>query len=200
MTDSAEADFDREHRAVLAGHALEHVSSVYTVPEPSWDEIEASDYTIEEWHVLSHYMDSIISTARKFKKKSHLSIAEQLGVGSKAGVRLGDHFIREGEGGKWKVKEPQALKDFIRDMDAWEVVNVGALGAVTVTRLTQFLEGLGIDSSSAIDTFMEREPDGQPITILPIDKAPKFAAKLEHGEKYIPKPKKPAKPRLEAGE
>lgn len=197
MVDPAEVD--REQRAVLAGHALEHVSSIYTVPEPSWDEIEASDYTIEEWHVLSHYMDSIISTARKFKKKSHLAIAEQLGVGTKAGIRLGDHFIREGEGGTWKVKDAIELGEWIDANDAWEIINLGAPGAVTVSRLREYLVASG-QSAEAAETFMERVPDGAPITILPIDKAPKFAAKLEHGERYIPKPKKSAKPRLEAKE
>lgn len=193
MVDPAEAD--REQQGNLAGSALMHIEDAYLVAEPNFDDAE---YTLEEWHALSSFADRLSAAARAFKKHCHKQIAQELGIGSKAGVRFGDHFIREGQGGTWKVKEPQALKDFIRDLDAWEVVNVASPGAVTMTRLSQFLEGLGADSSAAIDTFFEREPDGSLITVTPIDKAPKFAAKMEHGERYIPKPKKPAKPRLEA--
>lgn len=194
MTDPAEADREREGN--LAGSALMHIEDAYLVAEPNFDDAE---YTLEEWHALASFADRLSAAARAFKKHCHNQIAQGLGIGSKAGVRFGDHFIREGQGGTWKVKNPEGLREFIADVDGWDMVNLSAPGAVTYTRLKEFLIAAKW-SAETIDTFMEREPDGSLITVTPIDKAPKFAAKLSHGERYIPKPKKPAKPRLEAGE
>ena len=185
MVDPAEAE--REQNGNLAGSALMHIEDAYLVAEPSFDDAE---YTLEEWHALASFADRLSAAARAFKKHCHTQIAQELGIGSKAGVRLGDHFIREGQGGTWKVKDAIELGEWINENDAWEIINLGAPGAVTVSRLREYLVASG-QTPEAAETFMERIPDGSLITVTPIDKAPKFAAKLEHGQKYIPKPKKP---------
>lgn len=193
MVDPAEAD--REREGDLAGSALMHIEDAYLVAEPSFDDAE---YTLEEWASLESYAAAVIKAGQKFKDHARKQIAKVLGPN--VGVRFGDKFYRAKAGGGWKVKNPEGLRAWIEDNDAWDLVNLSANGAVTVTRLRERAVTLDMDPDALAETFMEWEADKQPLTVTDISYAPKFAAKLEHGEKYIPKPKKPAKPRLEAGE
>lgn len=198
MVDPAEAD--REREGDLAGSALMHIEDAYLVAEPNFDDAE---YTLEEWASLEGFAARVIEAGQKFKTHARQQMAKILGP--KVGVRFGDKFYRASAGGGWKVKNPEALRAWIERNDAWDVVNLSAVGAVTVTRLRERAVTMKMDPDALAETFMEWEPDKQPLTVTDIPYAPKFAAKLNHGEKYIPKavipkPKKPAKPRLEAGE
>jgi hypothetical protein len=193
MVDPAEAD--KEQQGSLAGSALMHIEDAYLVAEPNFDDAE---YTLEEWASLEGFAARVIEAGQKFKAHARKQMASILGP--KVGVRFGDKFYRASAGGGWKVKNAEGLRAWIEANDAWDLVNLSAAGAVTVTRLRERAVTLEMDPDTLAETFMEWEADKQPLTVTDIPYAPKFAAKLEHGEKYIPEPKKPAKPRLEAGE
>lgn len=185
----------------LGSRALEHVVTAYQIQEPDWDDLP--DYDIDELEKLSSYADAVVRAARSFKAEAAERIAAKLGKGTGIGVWVGDHFVREGQGYEWKLKEPEAAAQFIKDEDWRDVVNVKAKGAITMSRLVAYaqrraaedVEGIELDEESlrsveqtAKDTFFEREPTGGPVTITPRDRVQlKGALKLEDGQYYVPR-------------
>lgn len=192
-------DQDAEQRAELAGSALAYIEDAFLVESPDFDDAE---HSLEEWYTLATFAERLSTAARAFKKHCHNQIAQELGVGTRTGIRIGDDFVREGKGGKWKVKDPSGLMDWIAWHQAWDLINLKADGAVTVTRFKEWFTRPDEDGQSLsahnkkimqeaakimVKDYFTYETDNSPITITPISKASEAAKKLEHGERYVPK-------------
>jgi hypothetical protein len=208
MVDPAEAD--REYRAEAASSALELASHAYLAVEPDLRE-DIAEYPLEYALDVLSYLEALQSATRTVRKQVEEYVAEQLKPATY--YRHRDSVVKVGGSGSWKVKEETVnngtLAALIRE-DWPQAVNLKAQGAVTKTRITELatarvnpelpekarkeaVEGI-------IHYFFEYQKNDSAISLMPVDKAPKYAQALPEGERYIPKPKKPAKPRLEAGE
>lgn len=207
MVDPAEAD--REQRGHAAGSALELVSHAYLALE-----VDVSD-SIEEFDLdyaldVKSYLQAVRRAASEIEKQVDAFVAAQLQPATY--YRHRDSIVKVGGSGSWKVKEEVVnsgrLAEYIGP-DWPLIVNLKAVGAVTKTRL----EGLAVEKAQVSGdemliqqakaevarVFFEYKRNDSAISTMPLEKAPnKTVAALSPGERYIPKPKKPAKPRLEA--
>ena len=208
MVDPAEAD--REQRGHAAGSALELVSHAYLALE-----VDVSD-SIEEFDLdyaldVKSYLQAVRRAASEIEKQVDAYVAEQLKPATY--YRHRDDIVKVGGSGAWKVKEEVVndgrLAEYIGS-DWPYIVNLKAAGAVTKTRL----EGLAVEKAQVsgdemlieqakaevAKVFFEYKRNENAISVVRPEDAPKYAQALPEGERYIPKPKKPAKPRLEASE
>lgn len=201
------AEADREQRGHAAGSALELVSHAYLALE-----VDVSD-SIEEFDLdyaldVKSYLQAVRRAASEIEKQVDAFVAAQLQPATY--YRHRDSIVKVGGSGTWKVKEEPvnsgALAGYI-GVDWPQVVNLKAVGAVTVTRLEALAKKLAEEMEypenpiAVRDAFFEYKKNDSAISLVPLEKAPnKTVAALSPGERYIPKPKKPAKPRLEAGE
>lgn len=203
MVDPAEAD--REYRAEAAGSALELASHAYLAVEPDLRE-DIAEYPLEYALDVLSYLEALQSATRAVRKQVEEYVAEQLKPATY--YRHRDSIVKVGGSGTWKVKEEPvnsgALAAYI-GADWPQVVNLKASGAVTVTRLEALAKKLAEEMeypenpTAVRDAFFEYKKNDSAISTMPLEKAPnKTVAALSPGERYIPKPKKPAKPRLEA--
>jgi hypothetical protein len=202
MTDPAEAD--KEYRAEAAGSALELASHAYLAVEPDLRE-DIAEYSLEYALDVLSYLEALQSATRTVRKQVEEYVAEQLKPATY--YRHRDSIVKVGGSGAWKVKEEPvnsgALAGYI-GADWPQVVNLKASGAITVTRLEALAKKLAEEMEypenpvAVRDAFFEYQKNDSAISLMPADRAPKYAQALPEGERYIPKPKKPAKPRLEA--
>ena len=207
MIDPAEAD--REYRAEAAGSALELASHAYLAVEPDLRE-DIAEYPLEYALDVLSYLEALQSATRAVRKQVEEYVAEQLKPATY--YRHRDSIVKVGGSGSWKVKEEVVnsgrLAEYIGP-DWPLIVNLKAVGAVTKTRL----EGLAVEKAQVSGdemliqqakaevarVFFEYKRNDSAISTMPLEKAPnKTVAALSPGERYIPKPKKPVKPRLEA--
>lgn len=209
MVDPAEAD--REQRGHAAGSALELVSHAYMALE-----VDVSD-SIEEFDVdyaldVKGYLQAVRRAASEIEKQVDAYVAEQLQPATY--YRHRDSIVKVGGSGSWKVKEETVNNGTLAALiaDDWpQAVNLKAQGAVTKTRITELATARvnpelpdkarkeAVDG--VIHYFFEYKRNDSAISTMPLEKAPnKTVAALSPGERYIPKPKKPAKPRLEVAE
>lgn len=163
----------------LTAHDL--VERAYWVGDESEPEIE--DFDLEQLCALRNFVDDVARAARLVKKAVEERIARELGEGG--AVRYGDQFIKAGPGKEFVVKDPEAIVKFA-GADLAKLVNVK--NSIRVTSLKSLLIERGHEKDF-IDTFGDYEDDGKPLTVQPIDKAPKYAQKLEHGQRTFPKGK-----------
>lgn len=204
MVDPAEAD--REYRAEAAGSALELASHAYLAVEPDLRE-DIAEYPLEYALDVLSYLEALQSATRAVRKQVEEYVAAQLQPATY--YRHRDSIVKVGGSGAWKVKEEPvnsgALAGYI-GADWPQVVNLKASGAITVTRLEALAKKLAAemgypDNPAAVrDAFFEYKRNENAISVIRPEDAPKYAQALPAGERYIPKPKKPAKPRLEASE
>lgn len=199
MTDPAEAD--REYRAEAAGSALELASHAYLAVEPDLRE-DIAEYPLEYALDVLSYLEALQSATRTVRKQVEEYVAEQLKPATY--YRHRDSIVKIGGSGSWKVKEEKVNSGLLAGYIGAEwpqVVNLKASGAVTVTRIEALAKKFAAQydddpdleqvAQMARNEFFEYKQNDSAISLMPVDKAPKFAAKLEHGERYIPKPKKP---------
>jgi hypothetical protein len=199
---------EREQRGQAASSALELASHAYLAVEPDLRE-DIAEYPLQYALDVLSYLEALQSATRTVRKQVEEYVAEQLKPATY--YRHRDSIVKVGGSGAWKVKEEPvnsgALAGYI-GADWPQVVNLKASGAITVTRLEGLAKKLaaemGYDETKAAEetrrAFFEYQKNDSAISLMPADKAPKYAQALPEGERYIPKPKKPAKPRLEAGE
>lgn len=200
MTDPAEDE--AEQRARVRGSALELASTALCAVEPDLSG-DIADYDLEYALDVLGMLEALTTATREARRQLSEFIASKL-----EGVqyyRHRDQIIRVGRGGTWKVSNPEGLAGWLEFHRAWFLVNLSAQGAITKTRLEGFYsipeepdeqaqKILADARKKVVDTFMNREPSGGPITPLRLTDAPKKAQALEHGQSIA------AKPRLEAGE
>ena len=179
------SDTEAEQRGWAASSALELAETAYLVPASNVDiSGDIEEYDLDYLLDVNGYLEALQSAVRTVRRQLQQVIASRLeGVSY---YRHRDQIVRPGQGGTWKVRDANAMRDWINDNDAWEIVNVAAPGAITITRLKQYLAAVGMTPEAA-ETFMHREPSGGPITILRPEDAPKKAQALKHGESLAAK-------------
>lgn len=208
MVDPAEAD--REYRAEAAGSALELASHAYLAVEPDLRE-DIAEYPLEYALDVLSYLEALQSATRTVRKQVEEYVAEQLKPATY--YRHRNDIVKVGGSGAWKVKEEVVnsgqLAAFIGD-DWVHIVNLKASGAVTKTNIEHLAQvnapknatdaKLKEAADAARNQFFEYKRNENAISVMRPEDAPKYAQALPEGESFIPKPKKPAKPRLEAAE
>lgn len=202
---------EREYRAEAAGSALELASHAYLAVEPDLRD-DIAEYPLEYALDVLSYLEALQSATRTVRKQVEEYIAEQLKPATY--YRHRDSIVKVGGSGAWKVKEESVnngeLAAFIGN-DWIHIVNLKAQGAITKTNLellsqTKWCgpdatkEELEQAATYARQSFFEYKKNDSAISLMPVDKAPKYAQSLPEGQSYIPKPKKLGKPRLEASE
>ena len=144
---------------------------------------EAPTPDLDALCAFRNYVDDVGRAARLAKKIIEERISEELGEGGS--YRYGDQFIRASGSPKYKVTAPDELVAFAGD-DFPKLVNV--VNSVKIGALKSLLKERGHDEDF-IDTFGEYVEDDKPLSVMPIDKAPKWAQKLEPGARSFPKGK-----------
>jgi hypothetical protein len=184
MSDPAEEEAD--YRAYAKGSAIELATTAYCAVSPDLSG-DIADFDLTYALDVRGYLEALQSAVREARKQLDSFIAAKL-----EGVqyyRHRDQIIRPGQGGTWKVKNPDYLRSWVETHDAWDVVNLAASGAVTVTRLKERAVLIGANPETVAETFMERVPSGGPITVLRPQDAPKKAQALPDGGKIERKPR-----------
>lgn len=190
------SDPDREERAWAASSALELVSTSYLVADPDITE-DVADFPLPFALDVLSYLEALQSVTRKVRKQLEVRIAQQL-YGVKY-YRHHDSIVKVGGSGTWRVKD-EAVNDgtlaaFIGE-DWPQIVNLKASGAVTKTRLeslakqradTDDPEWLEEVARLVRSTLFTYETNDDAISVMPLDKAPKSAQKLEDGKSIAAK-------------
>lgn len=207
---------DSEERAHAAGCALELTSNAYLVVEPDLRE-DIEEYSLSFALDVKGYLQAVRRAASEIEKQVDTYVAAQLQPAIYYCHR--DSIVKVGGSGAWKVKEEPVnsgeLAMYVGD-DWITSVNLKAQGALTVTRLEELEvkrlrqlmkpdaepseESIKMAKNVIRQHFFEYKRNENAISVMRPEDAPKYAQALPAGERYIPKPKKPTKPRLEAGE
>jgi hypothetical protein len=201
---------EREQRGQAASSALELASHAYLAVEPDLRE-DIAEYPLQYALDVLSYLEALQSATRTVRKQVEEYVAEQLKPATY--YRHRDSVVKIGGSGSWKVKEEKVNSGLLAGYIGAEwpqVVNLKASGAVTVTRIEALAKKFAAQydddpdleqvAQMARNEFFEYKQNDSAISLVPVDKAPKYAQALVEGERYMPEPKKPAKPRLEAGE
>jgi len=96
-------------------------------------------------------------------------------------VRFGDTVYRMSVDRKERVIDPRALADWLRD-DWHHVVPLSHSTPLKKTGLRAICERRGVEYETVRDSFIDVEWGGPKLSAIPIDRAPKYARGLEHGE------------------
>jgi hypothetical protein len=210
MTDPAEAE--REQRGMAAGSALELTSHAYLALDFDASP-DIKEYDLGYALDVKSYLQAIRRAASEIEKQVDAFVAAQLQPATY--YRHRDNIVKVGGSGAWKVKEEpvnNGLLAFYIGKDWPTAVNLKAAGAITKSRIEALEKQRILKANEDADevtvnvmvqemvhNFFEYKRNDSAISLMPLEKAPnKTVAALSPGERYIPKPKKPAKPRLEA--
>ena len=118
----------------------------------------------------------IIDAAKAIKGVFDKELAVILGPGGRA--RLDDYLVSYKQDRKLEVTDPEGLADWLGD-DLREAVN---LNQVRRTSLRNIAERRGVDPNFALEVFCDEQLTDAKLATVPLDKAPKYAQAMEHGQ------------------
>lgn len=179
---------EKEVLPTLDNQALSIVGSVYYALDPvqaATDEVgEIDSPQITDLIALRGFMEKVIKAGYAAKKQLDLKIAQELGPNGE--IRYGNSFYRNRPTKTFKVTEAALCCEWLGD-DLKRAINVP--NAVRVTSLRQIAEEREQSPQAVLDTFGRWTVTEGALTVLPIDKAPKYAQHLEDGQRSFPKGK-----------
>lgn len=156
---------------------------VVLIKDAYWDEEadhsdEFFDDGIEELWEERKTLTGIIAAAKRVRDEIDKLIANKLGPATS--VRLDDFQVKLAPSRRLRVIDPEGFKNWVgKDWD--EVINVTS-ATLRVKALRAIAEKRDEDPDMALDAFC-KWIEGEPrVTTIPIDKAPKYAQDMEHGE------------------
>lgn len=140
------------------------------------DEVHADpEATLDELWDLRCAIGTITSSARKLLAAVDSDIAKLL-TGKVA--RFGDSFVKVAPKRTLEVYNPDGLFDWLGD-DARHAFKPEA---IRITSLRAIATKRGADPRAIVNSFIDYREDDPVVTVLPLDKAPRYASDMAHGE------------------
>ena len=153
------------------------------VKDAYWDEEASFDEAFEEsplediWEERKT-LTGMIAAIKRVRDALDAEIAERIGQAKT--VRLDDYHVRMSTTRRLKVIDPIGFKNWVgKDWDA--VINPLS-ATLRVKALRALAEARQEDPDMATDAFCKWVDGPMRLTTVPIDKAPKYAQEMEHGE------------------
>lgn len=150
--------------------------------ETAQGELDESGLPLEGLCDLRERLDQIAAAARTVRSVVDDRIAQELGENGE--VRFGNKLYRARAQQKWKLKYVDQFCAWAGD-ELHNLVNVP--NAVRITSIRQLAKKKQEDESVVLDTFGIWESDGAKLSVLPIDKAPAYAQRMDHGSRNFKK-------------
>lgn len=123
--------------------------------------------------------ETLVAAARQVLEAVKAQLAGTLEANES--VRFGDTIYKTSPDRKDRVIDPAGLIEFLGD-DWHHVVPVTSSTRLKVGGFRAVAERRGLDFETVRDTFIDTEWGDPKLAAVPVDKAPKYAAKLRHGE------------------
>ena len=141
------------------------------IPDPPTDD--------EELWVLIGRVEAVARAARELADDLRAGLARRL---DGAALRFGDTVLVASPTRTDRLVDPDALIDWL-GADWATVIPVTASTRVRRRALESVAEKRGVDPGAVWDTFVETEWGEPRLQAIPVDRAPKWAQALAHGER-----------------
>lgn len=133
------------------------------------------DATLEELWELRCAIGTITSAARKLLKAVDADITEVLDGNV---VRFDDSFVKVAPKRTLEVYNAEGLFDWLGD----DARHCFPANGIRITSLRAVAEKRGADPRAIVNSFIDYREDAACVQVVPIDKAPRYAQAMSHGE------------------
>lgn len=190
---------ERSHAQAIADHLVHAYGGNLDTYRENWAE-DSKQLDLEQLWADRVALSGLIQAARAYQAAVDHELAQRIGEGGS--LRMDDSLIRYKPSGAWKVLDPDSFFDYlaedIRECFRADDFRVSSVRACIQRRLENEMAGADPEdikkrTKVVLDSLIDYDEGDPRVEVMPATspKAPKYAAKMQHGE-HRPGRKKPA--------